>query len=185
MKFENLEYLGKGMLWELYSSIFSFVLILFSLILIYKHFLFGYFLFFLSSSSILYLYFSWKNRIRKCSVVIDFVKMDLVINVGNLPLVLAIRNFTSFYLDGNYKTATSYLRIIMVNGESYVIRGHYQNSDVLKLYETLQKFSSLGDLQILETIGPNRKGSILLLGGFFVFLTIFPIYLIIDAFFSL
>ncbi|EMY62262.1 hypothetical protein [Leptospira terpstrae] len=182
MNFENLEYLGRGILWELYSSIFAFFVFLLSLIFIYKKFFFGSMFFLLSVVCLIYLYISWKNRIHKCSVFIDSNNNDFVVNLGNKNIVFAMTNFVSFYLDGNSESDQSYIKINLVSGEFYFFRGNLQNSDILKLYHNLQLLSHSEHLQISENLGPIQITAKIVIAVFFIFLTLFPIYLIISAF---
>ncbi|PJZ44109.1 hypothetical protein [Leptospira brenneri] len=185
VKYEKIESLGSGYLWELYSSILSFFVFLLSLIFFYKKSAYGYLFLFVSIASAFYLYFSWKNRIRKSLITIDMGKMEFQIKMGNQNLVWNLKDIVSFYLDGNYKTATSYLKISFVSGRFYYFRGHIQNSDILKVYQTLQSISNSENLQITETLGPNRLVAYLILGIFFLVLTLYSLYLVFIAFFRL
>ncbi|TGL44022.1 hypothetical protein EHQ55_18475 [Leptospira meyeri] len=65
----------------------------------------------------------------------------------------------------------------------YFFRGHLEKSDIIKLFETFQILSNSENLQVFEKLGSNRLAAIIFLGGTFVILTLYPIYLILLALF--
>ncbi|EMJ86006.1 hypothetical protein [Leptospira meyeri] len=181
--FEKIEYLGKGFFWELYGTILSFFGVLISIFLMNQRSVYGYLSFFPLVTSAFYCYFSWKTRIRNCSILIDIEKLEFRIQMKQAHIIWNLKEVKSFSLDANHKASTSYFKVSFLNGESYFFRGHLEKSDIIKLFETFQIVSNSENLQIFEKLGSNRLAAIIFLGFTFVILTLYPIYLILLAFF--